>query len=52
MRKIKICHFILGFHNGGVEKVLENYFSNMDRSKFELHVVTHIPPDLKRQRIF
>lgn len=52
MKKIKICHFILGFHNGGVEKVLESYFSNMDRSKFELHVVTHMQPDLKRQQIF
>lgn len=52
MKKIKICHFILGFHNGGVEKVLENYFSNMDRTKFELHIVTHMEPDLKRQKIF
>ncbi|GCA66494.1 hypothetical protein KGMB01110_09300 [Mediterraneibacter butyricigenes] len=52
MKKIRICHFILGFHNGGVEKVLESYFSNMDRSNFELHVVTHIPPDTKRQQIF
>lgn len=52
MNKIKICHFILGFHNGGVEKVLENYFSNIDRTKFELHIVTHIPPDLKREKKF
>lgn len=52
MKKVKICHFILGFHNGGVEKVIENYFSNMDRTKFELHIVTHIPPDLKRQKVF
>lgn len=52
MKKIKICHFILGFHNGGVEKVLENYFANMDRSKFELHIVTHMQPDLKRKHIF
>lgn len=52
MKKIRICHFILGFHNGGVEKVLENYFSNMDLSKFELHIVTHMKPDLKRQKVF
>lgn len=52
MKKITICHFILGFHNGGVEKVLENYFSHMDKSEFELHIVTHIEPDLKRQNIF
>lgn len=52
MSKIKICHFILGFHNGGVEKVIENYFSNMDRSQYELHIVTHMEPDLNRQRIF
>ena len=52
MGKIKICHFIIGFHICGVEKVIENYFANMDRSKFELHIVTHIEPDLKRQKIF
>lgn len=52
MKKIKLCHFIKGFHNGGVEKVIENYFSNMDRSEFELHIVTHMEPDLRRQKVF
>ena len=52
MNKIKICHFIIGFHNGGVEKVIENYFAHMDRTKFDLHIVTHIPPDINRQKNF
>lgn len=52
MNKIKICHFIIGFHNGGVEKVIENYFAHMDRTKFDLHIVTHIPPDINRQKTF
>ncbi|MBP3474711.1 MAG: glycosyltransferase [Lachnospiraceae bacterium] len=51
-RKIKICLFIKGFHNGGVEKVFENYFSNMDRNKFELHIVTHMDPYIPRQKYF
>lgn len=45
MTKIKLWHFIWGLHNGGVEKVIQNYFSNMDTSPFELHVVTHMEND-------
>lgn len=51
-KKIKICIFIKGFHNGGVEKVFENYFSYIDRSKFELHIVTHLKPYEPRKKYF
>lgn len=41
MRKIKICHVIGDFVNGGVESVIYNYFSHMDLSKFEVHIIGH-----------
>lgn len=40
-RKIKICHVIGDFVNGGVESVIYNYFSHMDLSKFEVHIIGH-----------
>lgn len=40
MKKIKIVHFLFGLVNGGVEKVLINYFSNFDRNKYDLYIVT------------
>ena len=40
MKKIKIVHFVNGMNNGGVESVILNYFSNMDISKYDLHIVT------------
>lgn len=40
-KKIKICHVIGGFVNGGVESVIYNYFSHMDLSKYEIHIVGH-----------
>ena len=39
--KIKICHVIGDFVNGGVEAVIYNYFSNMDLSKYEVHIIGH-----------
>lgn len=40
-RKIKICHVIGNFVNGGVESVIYNYFSNMDLKKYEVHIISH-----------
>lgn len=40
-KKIKICHVIGSFVNGGVESVIYNYFSHMDLDKFELHIIAH-----------
>ncbi len=46
--KIRICHFINGLVNGGVEKVIINYFSNMDNvNDYDLHVVTQGESDSK-----
>lgn len=41
MSKIKICHVIGNFVNGGVEAVIYNYFSHMDREKYEVHIIGH-----------
>ncbi len=41
MNKIRICHIIGDFVNGGVESVLYNYFSHMDLDKFEVHIIGH-----------
>lgn len=50
--KIRICLVIIGFHNGGIEKVIENYFKNMDRSKFDLHIITHLNTNSAREKEF
>ncbi len=51
MKRIKIALFIRGFHNGGIEKVFELYYSHMDLSYFDIHIITHMEnfPD---KRIF
>lgn len=41
VRKIKICIILFGFENGGAEAVTYNYFSHMDLSKFEVHMIAH-----------
>lgn len=51
-RKIKIALIIRGFHNGGIEKVFESYFSHMDLSPFEIHVITHRKNDPVKKKIF
>ena len=51
-KKIKIALFIRGFHNGGIEKVFELYYSHMDLSPFEIHVITHRKNDPERERVF
>ena len=40
-KKIKICHVINTFENGGAEAVILNYVSHMDRSLFDFHIVAH-----------
>ncbi|MBU5317706.1 glycosyltransferase [Clostridium bornimense] len=39
--KIKVCHVINCFENGGVESFLITYFNNMDLSNYDLHIVAH-----------
>ncbi len=41
MRKIRICHVIGNFVNGGVESVIYNYFSNIDLNTYEVHIIGH-----------
>lgn len=38
--KIKIGHFVYGIKNGGVEKVILNYFSNINRDNYDLHIIS------------
>lgn len=52
MNKIKIVHFVNGMNNGGVEAVILNYFSNIDRSNYDLHIVTQGDNDDKCVRKF
>lgn len=51
-KKIKIALIIRGFHSGGIEKVFESYYSNMDLSPYEIHIVTNMKNMPDRQSIF
>ena len=44
---MKVCHIINDFANGGVEAILYNYFSHMDRSKYEISIVSYAKSDIK-----
>ena len=50
--KKRIALFIRGFHHGGIEKVFESYFTHMDLSPFEIHVITHLENNPARMEIF
>lgn len=52
MKKIKIALIIRGFHSGGIEKVFESYYSHMDLSPYEIHVITHMKNDANKKKIF
>ena len=39
--KIKLCHIIGDFINGGVESVIYNYFSHLDLNKFDVYIIGH-----------
>ena len=41
MNRIKICHVIGNFVNGGVEAIIYNYFSHIDLEKYEVHIIGH-----------
>ena len=41
MKKIKICHVIGDFVNGGVESVIINYFSNINRDEYDVSIIGH-----------
>lgn len=40
-KKKKICNVICDITSGGVESVLQNYFSYIDRSQYELDLITY-----------
>lgn len=39
MNKIKVCHVVSALESGGVESVIYNYCSKIDREKFEFHIL-------------
>lgn len=50
-KKIKIAHIVGALTAGGVEAVIYNYFSNINRELYELHYITYNPPepDMKKK---
>lgn len=42
MAKTKIALIIRGFHRGGIERVFEEYYSHMDLSPYEIHIITNM----------
>lgn len=45
--KNKICHIVCGLKSGGVEAMIFNYCSNMDKSKYEWHLLYQHEPSQK-----
>ena len=45
MSKYKVMHFVCGIKSGGVEQVLYNYISRMDKTKFENYIVYQHEPE-------
>ncbi len=50
--KIKICHFVHGIVNGGVERFLLNYFSRMNLENYDLHIISQGKSDEKCKKEF
>lgn len=48
----KICHVVSGLLSGGAESFLVNYFSKIDRNKYELYVLYQHKPILKSLKEF
>jgi len=45
--KIKICHFVNGIVNGGVERFILNYFNEIDKDNYDLHIISQGEEDQK-----
>lgn len=52
MERIRIAHIAGGLTTGGVESVIYNYFSYMDRSRYELVYISYDTPDPQVARRF
>lgn len=50
--KIKIAHIAGGLTSGGVEAVIYNYFSAMNRDNYELHYITYDTPNEEVKKKF
>ena len=40
MKKIRICYFLYGLQNGGIEMVIYNYLSRIDLSDYEITIIS------------
>lgn len=45
--KIKVCHFVSGLKAGGVESMIYNYCSKLNKNKYEFHLVYQHEPSQK-----
>lgn len=52
MKKIRIAHIAGGLTTGGVESVIYNYFSHMDRKDYDLIYISYDTPDPQMQKRF
>lgn len=41
MKNLRICNVVCDITSGGVESVIQNYFSHMDRSQYNLDLMTY-----------
>lgn len=47
MGKIKVCHVVSGLKAGGVESMIYNYCSRLDKNKYEFHLLYQHEPSQK-----
>lgn len=52
MSKIKVCHIVSGLINGGVEKVIENYYKYINKELFEFSIITQSRSDKNHIKFF
>lgn len=52
MKKTTIVHVTTGLTFGGFETFLYNYFTHLDRSRYNLYIISHEPPNPKCKEKF
>lgn len=52
MKKIKICHVVSGLKAGGVESMIYNYCSRLNKKEYEFHILYQHNPSIKNVKEF
>ena len=52
MNKISVCHVVCGLKSGGVESMIYNYCSQLDLSKYDMHIIYQHEPSIKNVQEF